>query len=468
MVQRYAGRIAPTLKRIRPNAVRALDVPRGYPRVGNGLGGCPKRKEEVPDAWMLTIDITAAGQDWTVDINAGTGIDITIDWGDGVIEWFNSTGQKLHAYTAQGRYYPKITGKFSSDGNIRFGSNSGNQAILKYTSIIPLIPGLLNFRSTFQNCTGLSGSIPSDLFRYCTAVSTYGFYQTFYGCTGLSGSIPANLFRYNTAVSTYGFYVTFQGCTGLSGSIPNDLFRYNTEVSTYGFGATFNGCTGLSGSIPTDLFRYNTLVSTSGFNGTFRGCAGLSGSIPVDLFRYNTLVSTSGFYGTFYACPGLTSIPTDLFRYCTEVSTSGFFGTFCDCRGLTSIPSDLFRYNTLVSTEGFGGTFYACTGLTSVPALLFKYNTFCNSFLSVFENCNKLQLRADLFFDTGEETTRFLNKTVDFTNAMKIGTFTGTQGTAPALWSCDFGTGAATKTDCFDGHSSSSITNNGDIPAEWH
>jgi hypothetical protein len=45
-------------------------------------------------------------------------------------------------------------------------------------------------------------------------VSTEGFYLTFRGCTGLT-SLPTDLFRYNTAVSTSGFYRTFYGCNNL-------------------------------------------------------------------------------------------------------------------------------------------------------------------------------------------------------------------------------------------------------------
>lgn len=52
---------------------------------------------------------------------------------------------------------------------------------------------------------------------------------------------------------------------------------------------------------------------------------------------------------------------------------------------------------------------------------------------------------------TGEESTRFLNKTIDFTDCFARGAFTGTQGTAPALWDCDFGTGTPTKTGCYGG-----------------
>lgn len=54
--------------------------------------------------------------------------------------------------------------------------------------------------------------------------------------------------------------------------IPTDLFRYNTLVSTFGFYQTFLGCTALT-TIPTDLFRYN--IVSSNFSGTFSGCDSL-------------------------------------------------------------------------------------------------------------------------------------------------------------------------------------------------
>ena len=175
------------------------------------------------------------------------------------------------------------------------------------------------------------------------------------------------------------------------------------------------------------------------FSSTFYGCSSLT-SIPTDLFRYNTAVSTSGFNSTFAGCSKITSIPTDLFRYNTAVSTSGFQSTFYNCSSLTSIPTDLFRYNTAVSTSGFASTFY---------------------------NCSKLQLTTDLFFAAGEESTRFLNRVSDFTNCFFIISFSGTQGIAPALWNCNFGTENPVKTTCFTGHSSSSLSNYNDIPAAW-
>jgi hypothetical protein len=255
--------------------------------IGASLAGILASSFRQP--WALTVQTTDVNQTWTVDINAGTSPAITIDWGDGSLNEYTTTGLKTHTYAAAGTYVARLRGRFASGGNIRFGSDEGNRQRLKSTSAVPYIPGLLSFSSTF------------------------------------------------------------------------------------------------------------------------RDCAGLTGAIPADLFRYNTLVSTSGF------------------AY-----------TFCDC-----------------------------SNLTSAPDLLFAYCPSCSSFSSALQNCNKLQLTANLFSSAGDRGTRFLNKSVNFTNAMRIGTFTGTQGTAPDLWNYDFGTGTPTKTTCFTGHTSSSVSNDADIPAEW-
>ena len=173
--------------------------------------GVAVTRPQSPATWNLAVRITAPGQTYTVDINAGTAPEIRVDWGDGVVETFTTTGQKTHTYQLVKTHTVRIGGRFRSDGNIRLGSNAADRVRLIRTSVIPFIPGLSNFLSTFEN-TGLTGSIPTDLFRYNTAVSTNGFYATFRGCTGLTGSIPTDLFRYNPLVSTSGFYFTFLGC----------------------------------------------------------------------------------------------------------------------------------------------------------------------------------------------------------------------------------------------------------------
>ena len=347
------------------------------------IGGKPIRvsgKFQMVPTWRLEIETTGASQAYSFNIASGSNIDLKVDWGDGTVETITTTGIKSHTYADAGTYYMHIRG--SGTGlSIRQDSTSdyANAQKVKSTSAIRGIQGIVNFRDTFRN----------------TAIT----------------SIPADLFRYNTLVSTSGFSFTFFGCSGLTGSIPDDLFRYNTLVSTYGFYYTFYGCSGLTGSIPADLFRYNTLVSTGGFFATFRNCFGLTGSIPADLFRYNTLVSTLGFSATFRSCSGL------------EVAPDG----------------------------------------------LFKYNTAADSWQGCFQNCTKLQLSQYMFYDAGGETTRFLNQSPNFTSFVSRSSFSGTQGTAPALWDCSYGTGTPTSTSAFAGagNSTTSLTNYNDIPAGW-
>ena len=357
--------------------------------------------------WELTVQTTGASEAYSLDINSGTDIDVTINWGDGTITNYNSTGIKSNTYASAGTYSVRVYGTMTA-GNIRQDSTGtyANAPKVKATSAIIGITGWSKFESTFRN-TRIT-TLPADTFKIHTAVSSAGFFRTFSGCTSLT-TIPTDLFRYNTAVSIDGFYQTFYNCTSLT-TIPTDLFRYNTAVSSGGFIGTFFGCTSLT-TIPTDTFRYNTSVSASGFNATFNGCT------------------------------SLTSIPTDLFRYNTAVSTSGFREAFRNCTSLTTIPTDLFRYNTAASSDGFKHTFYGCV---------------------------KLQMIADVFGDLSVLTTRFTNKVSDFESFFQIGAaFTGTQGIAPPLWDADFGTETPTITNAFTGHDAASLSNYATIPNGW-
>jgi hypothetical protein len=60
-------------------------------------------------------------------------------------------------------------------------------------------------------------------------------------------------------------------------------------------------------------------------------------------------------------------------------------------------------------------------------------------FQQTFNGCNKLQLVSDAFGPSGELGTRFLDRISNFQDCFKITSFTGTQGTAPALWNYDYG-----------------------------
>ena len=172
-----------------------------------------------------------------------------------------------------------------------------------------------------------------------------------------------------------------------------------------------------------DANRIHTYASNGTYNVEIKGtCEGWSFNNAGDKLKIVAVVNwgtVGGHNGWkylkqgFYGCTNLTSLGVgSILASGTGILTDGFYHTFFGCTSLTSIPVDLFRYNTAVSTSGFYQTFYGCT---------------------------KLQVLSNTFYEPGEEATRFLNRVSDFTSAFSRTSFSGTQGVAPNLWTCDFG-----------------------------
>jgi len=222
----------------------------------------------------------------------------------------------------------------------------------------------------------------------------------------------------------------------------------------------------------TDIINWGDDSVFGGFSYLFNGFYGC-----INLQSLGTgVIGISGtgcatFNQSFMGCLLITTITTGLFDLHINVSTNGFAGTFYGWEELTAIPIDLFRYNVLASGRAFVSTFSGCIKLASVPEGLFEYNVLAikNGFYRTFYGCNKLQLNAWIFYASGDEDTRFLNQSPDFTSCFERTSFTGTQGTAPALWDCSFGTGTEVSTDCFGGagNSLTSLDNYASIPSGW-
>jgi hypothetical protein len=237
-----------------------------------------------------------------------------------------------------------------------------------------------------------------------------------------------------TQIVSFGDVVDFDGFLDLTGA--------------------FYGCTNLTGSIPS-------LAASTGLTSlfkAFRQCTGLTGSIPS--LSANTNLTT--LQTAFFYCTGLTgSIPSLSANTALAYMQYAFF----NCTGLTgSIPS-LSANTALVSLYR---TFMNCTGLTgSIPSL--SANTALTDVSLAFYGCTGLRIDPWMFYDDGEQSTKFLNRTVDFTQCFERGSCSADQGQAPDLWNCDFGTGSATATNCFAGAGNdlTSLINYNNIPAAW-
>lgn len=404
--------------------------------------------------------------------------------------------------------------------NCTYITASGFYDSFRGTSISSIPSGLFDYNTgvstsgffqTFYGCSYLT-SIPNELFRYNTAVSTSGFKSAFTSCSSLQ-SIPNELFKYNTSVATDSFYGTFQACTSIN-KVGIDLFRTCTGNTSYY--STFLGCTSLTyfpthltiditpstdwdiGDVLTGQTSGSTcevvekLSSTSYIvkkhNGIYEdgeeiGVTGNASKLANQGSGYPLLTgildgattNTLNLERFALSCSGLTHLPTDFFRYVKI--TTGLVFAFSNCSSLTYLPKDLFKHNTTVTFTGRGGSgtagaFQNCTSLETIPVGLFKYNTAgTQKFRGVFTACQKLQMHSQIFCLTGEESTRFLNTSPDFSTFFNLTgvTFDGTQGTAPELWNSgvfDYGTGTPVTTDCFKG-CSTSLSNWASIPTAW-
>ncbi len=374
--------------------------------------------------WNIPADNTQI----KLPIISTTNLNANVDWGDGTTEEITGTFP-THTYAKAGTYDINITGTVD-----RFGYNSsttptesnnysnyytftqyvtkvkdwgnigatqfGFSQCKKLTSIAsPRAESFRNvtsFASTFEDCRGLTGSIPAELFANCPNVTSFKY--TFANCSGLTGEIPGDLFASNPNVTT--FESTFYGCSGLTGEIPAELFANNSNVTS--FSSTFSSCSGLTGTIPGELFANNPNVTS--FSYTFLNCSGLTGAIPGELFVNSPNVTSFG--STFSSCSGLTgTIPGELFANCPNVTN--FSHTFSSCSGLTgSIPADLFV--NCPNVTNFSYTFLYCSGLTgSIPADLFVNCPNVTNFSYTFLYCSGLTgtIPGELFANSPNVTS---------------------------------------------------------------
>jgi hypothetical protein len=245
------------------NCFKILNVGRNICNPGdtNCLKINDVRRSE-PTTWDIGIQTTDTNQTFSVNINFGTSPNITVDWGDGTVQTFTTTGVKTRTYASAGSYTVKISGSFASGGNIRLGTTTAEKARVLSTSVIPTIPGLSSFSETFLDCTSLT-SIPSGLFDNNIAVTNFSF--AFSNCTSLT-SIPSGLFDNNTAVTNFGSI--FLGCTSLT-SIPAGLFDNNTAVTN--FGGIFQGVTLTTTSYSNLLINMASNAASRNNNVSFGG-----------------------------------------------------------------------------------------------------------------------------------------------------------------------------------------------------
>ena len=403
------------------------------------------------DPFQITVSIPYDGYLLNMPFGPyGTRIfDCTVNYGDGTslpITAYNDANVS-HTYATAGTYQISITGKCTSIDFFAYSNFQDKVISIDNWGDI----GALKFN--MARCYNLVSIAPvcGDFFKFVDS----GIYL-FYDCRLITYSdLPVDLLGKAQYVTNLN--AAFTQCyalTNVRGDLLRDCSRLISAVNMFGY------CTALE-SPPSGLFDHSPLIND--LTNLYTNCTSPNfSSIPIDFFKYlvNLQVLSYAFYLT-----KITSIPTDLLRYNIKLEAVQY--TFYNTL-ITSIPDDLLRYNPLINN--YLGVFGSNALLETAPLYLLKYSTRTTiDFRQVFISCVKLQINKNLFYADGEESTIFLNKTIDFTNTFNRATFTGIQGEAPDLWNCDFGTGVVTKTGCFTGagNSLTSISNYADIPIDW-
>ena len=245
---------------------------------------------------------------------------------------------------------------------------------------------------TFEDCTSLSGNIPSTLFRGCPNLTNENYFvantkleivpnanifanntklQQAIGfvsnCTSMVGRIPELIFQNNTALRYVDYF--FHGCTNLVGEIPTLLFFYNANLETVR--GVFGNCSGLVSTIPQSLLRRCPKITHTEF--LFEGCSGLYGTVPNLLDGNNNVISTRAM---FKNCSGIGSmggtqeIDADFFK--GKVKLEDVREMFYNCKYVMfELPYNLFK--DCKALKYVSGLFYNCEGLSgSIPENFFR------------------------------------------------------------------------------------------------
>ena len=236
-------------------------------------------------------------------------------------------------------------------------------------------------------------------------------------------------------------------------SLPNDLFQYGGSIKELVHTFDYSSLV----SVPEGLFNGLSKVTKTAY--LFSHNKNLI-TLPANLF--SGMPEVTDLNNCFANCTALTSVPEGLFDGITKVTDLRYI--FSYCTSLTSIPTGLF--NGLTNVTNLSNLFYGCTSLTTIPEGLFSGMSKVKSFNSCFRRVPASAIHANIFCDEAtEKTTRFANVTPNFSYCFNslIGTVAGT---APALWEYTYKS-TPSKTSCFGGNSTTTLSNYGDIPTEW-
>jgi hypothetical protein len=157
--------------------------------------------------------------------------DFYVDWGDGSapshVTSFDDAN-RIHTYSNNGTYRVEITGTMEG-WSFNQSDDSPKITNILYWGATDKFDGFKYLAFGFAGCYNLislgTGFIPAS----GTGILTDGFNSTFADCN-LITSIPEDLFKYHTAITTNAFEYTFMGCVNLQ--LNSEIFYIDGEQNT--------------------------------------------------------------------------------------------------------------------------------------------------------------------------------------------------------------------------------------------
>ena len=364
----------------------------------------------------------------------GTGLNITVDWGDGSATETFTTDLPEHTYATAGTYEIKVWGTCPKWGyagvtSVTTTQNSDYYTYTQYLTKVKQFGELSTTQYGFAQCRNLVEVSGENLVTSKTFENVTDMSHMFRGCGGLT-SLDVSKFDTSKVTS---MSCMFWGCIGLTSL---DVSKFDTSNVT-DMSHMFRACEGLtsldvsnfdtsnvtdmnwmfgvcSGLTSLGVSKFDTSNVTD-MSHMFRGCGGLT-SLDVSGFDTSNVTTMSGM---FYNCSKLTSLGVSKFDTSKVINMSYMFlgcsnlisldvskfdtskvinmaNMFISCSGLTSLDVSKFDTSKVID---MGGMFNGCSALTSLDVS--KFNTSNVTTMSgMFSNCSKLTSLDVSKFDT--------------------------------------------------------------------
>lgn len=359
-------------------------------------------------SFVLVYDTSLITSTSVVFPIAGTSPDLEVNWGDGSVDRYNSTGLKSHSYATNGTYVVQATGYMNSfDFRATTDKSYSKEALVKCLSFGNI--GLTSIDRGFYSCSNLNelpSILPStitsmqDSLRGCESlnfpINTWGTANV----TNIKGIFhDANTF--NQSVASWSVYNTtnlasvFEGAAQFNG----ELSSWNTSNVT-SLQATFKGATNFNKNISSwDVSRVEdmsyTFAQATSYNKdllwTNSACTSMnhmfSGALSFDSDITSTfdVVNVTGMAGMF---AGALSFNQDISTW----STSNVTAMDYMFDGASSFDQDISSWD-LSSLNRAGSLQQFMRGVTLSPS---NYDNILNQW-----NTNKASYRNDLVVNFG-------------------------------------------------------------------